>query len=197
MTDWIESLPDGKGSLLKKYVQVLMEFNKRINLISRKINHSDLNRLLSESLEVERQITNSFVVDAGSGNGLLGIPVAIMDESRLVQLAETNRKKADFLYAACEVVGLKNVRVHHGQVELFLRTRPNTETTVVARGFPEIEKLQKYLMQRMMGELILITAPEKCRKNRKGMETVRQKIYNIPFRNNLVICKMEYVSRET
>ena len=193
----MDFLPNVKIPLIKKYTQVLLEFNQRINLISRKTKNSDLERLLSESLELEKQISHPHVIDAGSGNGLLGIPVAIMDESRFVQLAETNKKKAEFLSAACERLDLKNVSVHHRQVELLLRSRPKTETTVIARGFPRMDKLQKYLAKHKMDELVVITAAEKCRKKEKGLESVRQNIYNIPFRNNLVICKMEYVSRET
>ena len=168
-----------------------------MNLISRKINEEGIVRLISETLEAEKLISNPNVIDAGCGNGLLGIPIAILNGTRQVYLAEANQKKAGFLSHVRLVLELPNVDVHSGPVGELVRDLSNVRTTLVARGFPRIDRLHKLLLKRQIDELILITANEKCRKMKKGLENVAQKIYNIPFRDNLVICKMRYVSRET
>jgi hypothetical protein len=46
-------------------------------------------------------------------------------------------------------------------------------------------------------ELLLISSPDKIKKIQNLVANIRQTRYNIPSRDNLVILKLENVSRET
>jgi 16S rRNA (guanine527-N7)-methyltransferase len=86
---------------LRKYEQLLREWNERVNLVSRK----DIERVVGyhflDSLTASPLIpARSSVCDVGTGGGLPGIPLKIArDDIRLV-LVESTQKKARFLELA-------------------------------------------------------------------------------------------------
>ena len=71
------------------------------------------------------------------------------------------------------------------------------ESTLIARGFPKIEILADYVHKKKAKELLLISSVSKINKIQNKMANFRQNLYNIPLKNNLVIFKLENVSRET
>lgn len=176
---------------LSSYVELLFEFNRHVNVMSRKISEDQVLKLLKESLLLNKFILNNVIIDAGSGNGLIGIPLAILNSSKQVVLVETKTRKTDFLLQVKERVSLSNLIIKNGSIQDFLRKRTFKNVSLAARGFPEIQILIKLLEQNMVDELILITSKNKIKKNKKGLSNIRQKIYNIPSRDNLIICKME------
>ena len=70
-------------------------------------------------------------------------------------------------------------------------------STLAARGFPAVEALAEFVFRRKVRELLLISSPDKIKKIQNTVANVRQTRYNIPSRDNLVIFKLENVSRET
>jgi hypothetical protein len=69
--------------------------------------------------------------------------------------------------------------------------------SLISRGFPNLDILAEYVFKQTIRELILITSPLKINKIQNKVANIRQNSYNIPSRNNLIIFKMENVSRET
>jgi 16S rRNA (guanine(527)-N(7))-methyltransferase RsmG len=185
----------------KKHIEIYMDFllesNQTINLISRKMPRDHLFRLVWETIFINPLVSKAGIIDAGSGNGLLGVPLAFLDFKRPVVLVETKSKKAEFLRRVTEYMSLENVKIHEGEIGDYLKKTPSPKFTLVARGFPKLEILVQQLQKRLIGEILAITAKRKMIKIKKGMERISQKIYNIPLRNNIVIFKMENVSRET
>ena len=83
---------------------------------------SDLPRLrerhLQDSLRaVPLLAATASAYDLGSGAGLPGIPLAIALPDLQVTLVETRRKRAAFLEAVLDTLGLANAAVHNGRVE--------------------------------------------------------------------------------
>lgn len=102
----------------QKYHQLLLEWNQKINLVSRK----DTDRLISfhfiDSLLVLNDIPpNSRVCDLGSGAGLPGIPIKIIRDDITLYLIESIRKKANFLILCIERLNLKNAQVYAQRAE--------------------------------------------------------------------------------
>ena len=182
---------------IKVYMDFLFESNQTINLISRKMSRDHLFRLVWETIFINPLISKAGIIDAGSGNGLLGVPLAFLDSKRPVVLVETKSKKVEFLRRVTEHMSLENVKIHEGEIRDYLKKTPSPKFTLVARGFPKPEILVQQLQRRLIGEILAITAKRKIKKIKKGMERISQKIYNIPLRDNIVIFKMENVSRET
>ncbi len=103
---------------LVRYAQLLREWNKHINLISRR----DTGRILSyhvvDSLAVQRLIPqDARVCDIGSGAGLPGIPLAIVRPDLRIQLVEASQKRGGFLRTVVAELALASVEVMSERAE--------------------------------------------------------------------------------
>jgi 16S rRNA (guanine527-N7)-methyltransferase len=104
--------------LLGRYVELLLDWNSRINLVSRR----DTGRLASyhivDSLAAARYLpTEGTAADIGAGAGLPGIPLAICRPELSVVLVESSYKKSVFLRTAVEALSLAQVRVETRRAE--------------------------------------------------------------------------------
>jgi 16S rRNA (guanine527-N7)-methyltransferase len=111
-------LNEERYDLLLRYAQLLREWNRRINLVSRR----DTGRVLSyhvvDSLAVQRLIPPvSRVCDVGTGAGLPGIPLAIVRPDLQVLLVEASQKRGQFLRVAKTALALANVEVMNERSE--------------------------------------------------------------------------------
>lgn len=77
-------------------------------------------------------------IDLGSGAGLPGMVIAILDPERPVHLVESRALRCDFLERAARDIGLDNVTVHHSRLELV----PSLAASIIsARAFAPLDKL--------------------------------------------------------
>lgn len=181
----------------ERYIDFLFAYNQKVNLVSRQMPRAQFEVLLRESLLVADTFTAGRVVDVGSGNGLLGIPLAIALPEKKFVLVETVKKKGSFLKEAVDHLELKNVVLDHRPIQEYMRETVSNRICLVSRGFPRNDLLCRYLCRGKISELVLITSAEKLEKILEKMENVKQSLYNIPWRSNLKIFKWEYVSRGT
>jgi len=182
---------------IETYMVYLMEYNQKVNLISRKITGNALKQLVEETLLLEQYISKNEIIDAGSGNGILGIPIALKNPGKIINLIESKEKKAIFLEDIKKKMFLTNVRVYCCSIKEFVNRTKIKETSLVARGFPGLEIFCDFLKKEQIKEVVCITSQNKIKKINKYMVNVKKKAYNIPLRKNLKILKMENVSRET
>lgn len=113
------SLSEHQVELLGQYVELLGQWNKRTRLVAdaspavvgRKHVLDSLECLGAPCLRSARS-----VVDVGSGGGLPGIPLAIALQARVV-LVESIGTKAEFLRAAKEALGLRNLDIVRERAE--------------------------------------------------------------------------------
>ena len=80
------------------------------------------------------------VVDIGSGGGIPGLPLAIARPDLAVTLVESTQKKAWFLGAVSEAMGLANVTVRADRAELLVDLR-GTFDVVTARAVARLAAL--------------------------------------------------------
>ncbi|NIM11338.1 MAG: hypothetical protein GTO45_05040 [Candidatus Aminicenantes bacterium] len=174
------------------YVEILLDYNRKVNLISRNITTEGIVQLLSETILLNRYISCDIVVDAGSGNGILGIPVALMkkNEHKTIILVEPKKKKFLFLRNLKEQMKLPNVEVKGVSIEEYLKNTKKEIRSLIARGFPGFSIFCRYLKKDLVKEAIVITSQNKIKKNQIHLESVRKKIYNVPLRKNLKILKL-------
>lgn len=177
---------------IEMYVELMLEYNQKVNVISRKITANSLNQLLNESLGLNKYVNGDTIIDAGSGNGILGIPLSVlqMNEDKTFVLVEPKPKKADFLEMVKEELGLENIEVACASIEEYLKRRPKLKRTVIARGFPNLEVFCGFLKKGLANEAVLITSENKIKKNQIQLESVAKRIYNIPLRTELKILKL-------
>lgn len=179
------------------YLDFLLEYNKKINLVSRQSTRETLDFLVAETLLLKKFVCTPLIVDAGSGGGLLGIPLALSFPGKNAILIETVHKKILFLKEALNRLNLMNVKIFEGPIQEFMHRHDVYESTLIARGFPRIEVLAEYVYKKKLRELLLISSADKIKILQNKVANIRQNLYNIPLRNNLIIFKLENVSRET
>jgi len=122
LIEWTEKLgfklSQEQTKQFQTYHQLLLEWNQKINLVSRK----DINRFVSyhfiDSISTIPDIPLSSIVgDLGTGAGLPGIPVKIIRDDITLYLVESIKKKAYFLSEAVKTLGLTNTTILNKRAE--------------------------------------------------------------------------------
>lgn len=106
--------------LLSHYKQRLLEWNKKINLISRKNEDHVWKGHISLSLSMlfKIQFRNGMkILDLGTGGGFPGIPLAIMLPMCSFVLLDSTQKKVMAVQSMADAIGLKNVKTIWGRAE--------------------------------------------------------------------------------
>ena len=103
-----------------KYMNMLIEWNEKINLTAIIEPNEIILKHFIDSLTIYKDIPNkSSVVDVGTGAGFPGIPLAIMNESLKVTLVDSLNKRLIFLQEVINELNLKNVELVHARAEEF------------------------------------------------------------------------------
>ena len=126
---------------LHKYVELLLKWNAKINLISKSTEAEIWDRHIADSMQLNEHLQpNSTIIDLGSGGGLPAIPLAIMGHN--VTLVESDKRKCIFLREALRTLGvnasIENKRAENLQINL---TNATSELIITARAFADLQKI--------------------------------------------------------
>jgi len=104
---------------LAVYLGLIEHWNKKINLTAIRDRPTAIIRHLIEPVMVRDTLAGAgpHIVDAGSGVGVPGIPMAIVDKERNMVLVEANGKKAAFLHEVVDTLKLEHVQVLEDRLE--------------------------------------------------------------------------------
>ena len=101
---------------LLSYVALLHQWNKAYNLTAIKDPGDMVVRHILDSLSLLSSVTGKTVIDVGTGAGLPGIPLAVMQPDKTVVLLDSNGKKTRFLHHVVTHLELSNVHIVHSRV---------------------------------------------------------------------------------
>jgi 16S rRNA (guanine527-N7)-methyltransferase len=105
-------------SQLSSYLDLLVKWNRKINLTSEKNTSEILHRHIFDSLQYARVISPSDqVMDIGSGAGFPGIPLKVVYPHLSLTMVESQRKRCSFLEAVVSNLSLKDTRVINERAE--------------------------------------------------------------------------------
>ncbi len=122
---------------LQSYLQLLQRWNKVYNLTAVRDPADMLPLHIFDSLAVADYIQGNYCLDVGSGAGLPGIPLAIMQPERQFTLLDTNGKKTRFIQQAIIQLELANAKVVQTRVEAWQPERKFD--AIISRAFASIE----------------------------------------------------------
>lgn len=133
---------------LAKYTDLLAKKNEDINLISRKnTNHIVENHIFISSLikEYLPEKVNRFL-DIGTGGGLPGIPIAILNPMMRGVLVDSTSKKIEAVNEFIQNLKLSNIKGENSRVESeeFKKKYKNKFNLVVSRGTVPLIILLRY-----------------------------------------------------
>jgi 16S rRNA (guanine527-N7)-methyltransferase len=134
-------LDEAQLAKLVAHLDLLDDWNTRMNLTAIRDRPSQLTKHLLDSLTVLPYLQGERIADVGSGAGFPGIPLAIVAPQRHFTLVESTGKKCRFLEHVRDTLELKNVEVVQARAE---RYQPDVRfDTVIARAVGPIADLVK------------------------------------------------------
>lgn len=117
--DLATSILQDHADKLREYVDQLLWWNERVNLVSRDVSRETIVEHVRHSLMLtssELYKRSSIICDAGTGGGLPGIPLAIANENKEVILNDIVSKKIMACKQMILKLKLKNCNVFKGSV---------------------------------------------------------------------------------
>ena len=141
-----ENIPQIISKLLI-YKELLMKWNNSFNLTSVK-NTEIVTHHFLDCLAVIPFIKSSRLLDVGTGAGLPGIVIAIVNPDIKVSLIDKVGKKITFIKRIVAELGIKNIETYHDRVELL--TSEEKYDGIISRAFSNMEvfiKSTKHLIK--------------------------------------------------
>jgi 16S rRNA (guanine527-N7)-methyltransferase len=134
-------LDEAQLAKLVAHLDLLDDWNTRMNLTAIRDRPSQLTKHLLDSLTVQPFLQGERIADVGSGAGFPGIPLAIVEPHRHFTLIESTGKKCRFLEHVRDTLELKNVEVVQSRAESY---KPEVRfDTVIARAVGPVADLVK------------------------------------------------------
>ena len=125
-------VPAPQVATLAAFLSLLMRWNRVYNLTGIREADALIERHLLESLALQPLLRGTPIADVGTGAGLPGLPLAIVEPDRQFTLIESRAKRVRFLRHAVGELELTNVTIAHERAEHLRVDRPFA--TVLARA---------------------------------------------------------------
>ncbi len=124
---------------LIQLVELLVKWNKAYNLTSVRDPQQMLVKHIMDSIVVSPHLQGKRLIDVGTGPGLPGLPLAIINPDKQFVLLDSLGKRLRFIRQAVLELGLKNVEFVQSRVEEY---QPEEKFDVVlSRAFASLEDM--------------------------------------------------------
>ena len=156
-------LPAPALSQLRCYLELLLHWNRRINLTGIRDARTIVRRLFGESLCIAKAVElRGWLVDVGSGAGFPGLALKLVAPDLRVTLIEARQKKCAFLKEVARQCGFTDVEVVAERFEDWaarVKSKPNCITT---RAVGIEGRLLRSMKQILVpgGNIAVVTTPE-------------------------------------
>tara|TARA_Y100000389_G_scaffold87870_1_gene84364 strand:+ start:98 stop:727 length:630 start_codon:yes stop_codon:yes gene_type:complete len=127
------------GNILLNFCKLIQKSNKLYNLTSIIQTEEMLSKHILDSLSINYLIKGKNVLDIGSGAGLPGIPLAVINPDINFLLLDSNNKKIIFLNHVKINLNVKNIDLVHARIEDF-----NNDVrfdTIICRSYATLSKI--------------------------------------------------------
>lgn len=124
---------------LVQLVELLVKWNKAYNLTSVRDPQQMLIKHIMDSIVVSPYLQGRRLIDVGTGPGLPGLPLAILNPDKQFVLLDSLGKRLRFIRQAVLELGLKNVEFVQSRVEEYQPTEKFD--VVLSRAFASLEDM--------------------------------------------------------
>lgn len=133
------TVTDFQKEQLIQFVELLNKWNKAYNLTSVRDPKQMLVKHIMDSIVVSPHLQGKRLIDVGTGPGLPGLPLAILNPDKQFVLLDSLGKRLRFIRQALLELGLKNVTAVQSRVEEY---QPDEKFDVVlSRAFASLQDM--------------------------------------------------------
>lgn len=137
-----------------QYTELLLWWNNKINLVSRDVPRETIQKHIEHSLLLSFFLdTHRLTLDTGTGGGLPGIPLAIVNPESKFVLNDIQLKKGAAIRQMVSELGLANVSVQIKSIDQVVLEEP---VTVVSKHAFKLKELVPALQKVHWKEMILL-----------------------------------------
>ena len=151
MKDKLEDIikDESRRKQFHKYYELLMEWNKVMNLTAITEYNEVVDKHFVDSLSIEKAVDLSKidrVIDIGTGAGFPGIPIKIVYPHLHIILLDSLNKRVNFLNTVINELGLNNIEAVHGRAEDIAKKKEYREQfdLCVSRAVANLATLSEY-----------------------------------------------------
>lgn len=181
---------------IRDYVDQLLWWNERVNLISRDVSRETVVEHVRHSLMINSSglfKSADIIIDAGTGGGLPGIPLALVNKDKSVVLNDVVSKKIVACKQMILKVGLSNCLTNNGSIA---DVEINESTCIVTKHAFKINDLMTMIGERPWLGIIMLKGAEEVDKEMEGVsEPLRINVFKLdqsanPFYNGKALIEI-------
>jgi 16S rRNA (guanine527-N7)-methyltransferase len=170
-----------------KYMQMLIEWNQKINLTAITKPDEIILKHFVDSLTIEKYIGDKkTIVDVGTGAGFPAIPLKIYRKDLKIVLVDSLNKRINFLNEVIKELNLENIETIHSRAEEFGQNKKYRESFDIAtsRAVANLATLSEYLIPLVNknGKCICMKGQEieeELQKSKKAIQVLGGKIISV------------------
>lgn len=151
---------------LAAYVELLERWNRRFNLTGSRAALEIVARHVLDCAAVTAHIDADPVLDLGSGAGLPGLVLAVLNPARRFVLLDSVGKKVRFLEHARDVLGIENVEVVQARAEA--HRPPAPYPTIISRACGDLAVLVRLVRPLLAPDGALLAMKGRLRPEELG-----------------------------
>ena len=170
---------DKKLNLIELFVQEVLNFNKKYNLISRNSEKDIWNRHVLDSAQLVKHIDHknfNSLSDLGTGAGFPGIILSIFYSDILtfhVKLYEKSKVKVNFIRDIIKKLGLKNTRIYDNDYQSHVLD----SDYIVCRAFkklPEILRISRETAKKPHKLIVMLGKSAQGELNKASKDSINK-----------------------
>jgi 16S rRNA (guanine527-N7)-methyltransferase len=181
---------------IREYVDQLLWWNERVNLISRDVSRETVVEHVRHSLMINSSglfKSADNIIDAGTGGGLPGIPLALVNRDKTVVLNDVVSKKIMACKQMILKAGLSNCLTNNGSIA---DVEIDESTCIVTKHAFKINDLMTMIGERPWLGIIMLKGAEEVDQEMEGVsESLRINVFKLdqsanPFYNGKALIEI-------
>ena len=142
-------ISEEESNKLYMYMNLMLEWNKKINLTSITDEEDIIIKHFVDSLSINKYLSkNKNVMDVGTGAGFPGIPLKIFNEDIEFILVDSLNKRINFLEEVKQALNINKLELVHSRIEDLAKDIKYREKIdiVVSRAVANLSVLSEYML---------------------------------------------------
>lgn len=199
-------ISEEESNKLYMYMNLMLEWNKKINLTSITDEEDIIIKHFVDSLSINKYLSkNKNVMDVGTGAGFPGIPLKIFNEDIEFILVDSLNKRINFLEEVKQKLNINKLELVHSRIEDLAKDLKYREKIdiVVSRAVANLSVLSEYMLPfvRIGGFCICMKGPnidDELENSKNAIKILGGKIEKVEslvlpsnLERNIIIIKKE------